>query len=76
MAAASNGANGQYTRDGSRSTYSIKETAIAKACVEVTGKDEAALVDLLDKIKNPSTKEDYKYIAKCINYIEENAGLL
>ncbi|MBO5628473.1 MAG: hypothetical protein J5965_05265 [Aeriscardovia sp.] len=40
MAAASNGANGQYTRDGSRSTYSIKETAIAKACVEVTGKDE------------------------------------
>ena len=76
MAAASNGANGQYTRDGSRSTYSIKETAIAKACAEVTGKDEAALVDLLDKIKNPSTKEDYRYIAKCINYIEENAGLL
>jgi len=76
MAAASNGANGQYTRDGSRGTYSIKEAAIAKACVEVTGRDEAALVDLLDRIKNPNNKNDYYYIAKCINYIEENAGLL
>ena len=76
MAAASNGANGQYTRDGSRGTYSIKEAAIAKACVEVTGRDETALADLLDRIKNPNNKDDYNYIAKCINYIEENAGLL
>ena len=76
MAAASNGATGQYTRDGSKGTYSIKEAAIAKACVDATGIDETTLSELLDRIKNPQSKEDRYYIAKCINYIEENADLL
>ena len=76
MAAASNGAVGQYTRDGSKGTYSIKEAAIAKVCAEVTGKDERTLAALLDKIKNPKSKEDYVYMSKCINYIEQNADLL
>jgi hypothetical protein len=76
MAAGSNGAVGQYTRDGSKVTYSIKETAIAKACSEVTGINETTLTEVLNKIKNPKTKEDRYYIAKCINYIENNAELL
>lgn len=76
MAIASNSANGQYTRDGQRGIYSIREAAIANACVEVTGKDENTIAELLDRIKNPKNKDDYNYIANCINYIEKNAEIL
>lgn len=76
MAKASNNSNGQYTRDGKRGTYSIREEAIAKACVDVTKLPYADIANALLRIKKPTNKEDYKYIARCINYIENNAELL
>jgi len=43
MAEASNNATGQYTRDGKRGVYAIKEAAITQACLEATGIDENTL---------------------------------
>lgn len=77
MAAASNSAGSQYIRKGNKSVYTIREEAITKAAMKILNIEDVATFSLImDRVNNPKDKRDYVYMAKSIQWIQDNKELL